>query len=230
MAEQRTKTLAEQTAGQLTAYITKHELKKGDKLPNEYELAHLLKVGRSTLREAIRILAARNALVVRHGSGTYISDMAGASDDPLGLALIQDKGKLALDLLEIRLMIEPKIAGMAAENRSEEGLAEMQLACEKMEALIQQHQPYAEYDRKFHTLIAKRSGNLVMPTLIPTIYDSIDVIIDLFHHKPLSQETIEIHNEIHEAIRSHDVNSAYDAMTLHLILNRRHLKKMIDSL
>ncbi len=80
----------------------------------------MLKVGRSTLREAIKRLAARNILTVRQGSGTYVSDHTGVPEDPLGLTFIEKGPKLAKDLVELRLMIEPEMAATAAERITED--------------------------------------------------------------------------------------------------------------
>lgn len=65
--------LVEKAAERLLELILERDYKNGDKLPNEYELAQDLEVGRSTVREAVRSLATRNILEVRQGSGTYIS-------------------------------------------------------------------------------------------------------------------------------------------------------------
>ena len=74
---------------QIIGLIQEKNLQPGDRLPNEQELATLLEVGRSTLREAIRRLVTRNILVVRQGSGTYVSDQMGVPEDPLGLTFIK---------------------------------------------------------------------------------------------------------------------------------------------
>ncbi|EUJ47889.1 FadR/GntR family transcriptional regulator [Listeria rocourtiae] len=81
--------LVENTADKLLEYIRVKEFKLGDKLPNEYALAEELHVGRSTIREVVRILVARNILQVRQGSGTYISEGKGIAKDPLGFSLIK---------------------------------------------------------------------------------------------------------------------------------------------
>ena len=96
---------ADSAAQQIIDLIQEKNLQPGDRLPNEQELALLLNVGRSTLREAIRRLVTRNILVVRQGSGTYVSDHTGVPEDPLGLTFIEKGPKLAKDLVEFRLMI-----------------------------------------------------------------------------------------------------------------------------
>ena len=88
--------LVDRTADSIIKFITSQKLKTGDKLPNEYELATTLEVGRSTVREAVRSLVSRNVLEVRQGSGTYVTENPGISDDPLGFAFVEDTQKLTV--------------------------------------------------------------------------------------------------------------------------------------
>ncbi len=85
-----------------------------DKLPNETVLCERLNVGRSSLREAMRALASRNIVTIRQGSGTYVASSTGVINDPLGLNFIKNKQKLIHDLMEIRFLLEPSIAALAA--------------------------------------------------------------------------------------------------------------------
>ena len=84
---------------QIIQVILDRDMKAGDKLPNEYDLARELGVGRSTLREAIKRLVARNILTARQGAGTFVSEKNGVPEDPLGLTFMMEEGaeNLALD-------------------------------------------------------------------------------------------------------------------------------------
>ena len=79
--------LAEQVEEQLDEYITKLPMKAGDKLPNEFKLAEMFGVGRSTVREAVKLLVSRNVLETRRGSGTYVKDLVPTDLDPLNLRI-----------------------------------------------------------------------------------------------------------------------------------------------
>ena len=107
--------LAEQVQEQLYDYITAHSMKPGDKLPNEFKLAEQFGVGRSTVREAVKLLVSRNVLETRRGSGTYVKDLIPADMDPLNLRSVQDKVALAMDLVDLRLILEPEIAAKNAQ-------------------------------------------------------------------------------------------------------------------
>lgn len=221
------KPLGEQISERIIQLIIENDWKAGDKLPNEYELADKLDVGRSTIREAIKALVSRNILEIRRGAGTFISEKGGVADDPLGLTFVKDKYKLALDLLEVRFMIEPSIASIAAVKATNEEIEKMSSLCDEIDELILKKQPYLEKDIEFHAAIAKSSKNLVVGNLIPIINSSIAIFIDITNQK-LRTETMETHREILNAIKNHDANGARDAMFLHLVYNRRNIKTIIE--
>lgn len=213
----------DQAANDLTDYIVKNDLHAGDKLPPEHELTGLLSVGRSTLREAVRMLASRNVLEVRHGAGIFVSDKQGVSDDPFGFAFVRDKRKLVEDLIEFRMMIEPRIAAAAAGAATDAEKAQLRAQCRKIETLIRAHQPYAEEDGQLHALIAVCSRNTIMPKLVPIITDSINLLIEVTG-ATLGDETIRTHRAIVDAICASDAMAASDAMMLHMIYNRDRLR------
>lgn len=220
------KSLGEKVSEQITKLIIENHWDVGDRLPSEYELAKMLGVGRSTVREAIRALVSRNVLEVRRGAGTFISQKCGVADDPLGLAFIRDKFKLAQDLMEIRVMIEPQIAEIAATKAEQADIEVLRAACTETEGKILAGQPHMDADIRFHTAIASCSKNIVMPNLIPIISRSIEVFIGLTV-KTLLQETVETHREIVSAITEHDAHRAHDAMLLHLVYNRKTIDDLI---
>lgn len=92
--------LVDKTAERLMAFILDNGYEVGQKLPNEYDLSEALGAGRSTVREAVRSLVARNILEVRQGSGTYISSKRGVVEDPFGFAFVKDRIKLTTDLAD----------------------------------------------------------------------------------------------------------------------------------
>ena len=94
-------------ANRLIELILEKGFQPGDKLPNEYELAALLGIGRSAVREAIRQLVSRNILKVRQGAGTFVAQKTGIPEDPLGLTFIGHDPGLALELSDVRMLIEP---------------------------------------------------------------------------------------------------------------------------
>ena len=119
------KTLPERAADKIIDMIMGNAMKPGDRLPTELELIQYLNVGRSTVREAIKLLVSQNIIEVRRGNGTFVKEQTGVMDDPLGFRFVQDKLKLGLDLCEIRFMIEPAIAALAAERATKKDLEQL---------------------------------------------------------------------------------------------------------
>lgn len=217
--------LAEQVAERLKEYILEKKLKSGDKLPTETSLAKEMNVARSTVREAIKRLESQNILTVRHGAGSFVADKTGLTDDPLGFAFFEDKQKLTEDLMVIRNIIEPAIAELAARNATQEDIDELDRLYAIMEKHIMNGQDYTAEDIEFHNVIARASGNLVIPTLSPIISTAVDLFTEGTHHR-LLQETLETHKGVLEAIRNRNSVVARDAMLLHLSYNRNLYMQM----
>lgn len=222
MTHPEDKPLSSKLSEELLNYIRSENLKPGDRLPNESILAKKMGVGRSSIREAMKLLASRNIVTIRQGSGTYISQTPGMVDDPLGFSFIADKQKLAQDSLEVRFLLEPAIASLAAQNASEEDIALLRRLCQEVEDLVRLGQDHTQKDIEFHTAIALSSKNVVVPRLIPVINSAIPLLIELTGNT-LKQETIDTHRALADAIAAHNAAAAHDAMYLHLVYNRARM-------
>lgn len=222
MTHPEDKPLSSKLSEELLNYIRSENLKPGDRLPNESILAKKMGVGRSSIREAMKLLASRNIVTIRQGSGTYVSQTPGMVDDPLGFSFIADKQKLAQDSLEVRFLLEPAIASLAAQNASEEDIALLRRLCQEVEDLVRLGQDHTQKDIEFHTAIALSSKNVVVPRLIPVINSAIPLLIELTGNT-LKQETIDTHRALTDAIAAHNAAAAHDAMYLHLVYNRARM-------
>ena len=181
--------LAEQVEEQLYEYITKLPLKAGDKLPNEFKLAEMFGVGRSTVREAVKLLVSRNVLETRRGSGTYVKDLVPTDLDPLNLRNVEDKVTLAMNLVDLRLILEPGIAELAAYNATDEEIEHLKDLCDTVEYKIDHDLYYIQDDIDFHTYIARCSKNKVVEQIISIIETAVLMFVNLTHRR-LRQETI----------------------------------------
>ena len=217
--------LAEQVAQRLKDYILEKDLKAGDRLPTETTLTRQMGVARSTVREAIKRLESQHILVVRHGAGSFVADHPGMTDDPLGLDFVQDRERLAFDLLEVRIIIEPAIAELAAQHATPKDIAELESLYNTMERHIMNGEDYLAEDMKFHQTIARASGNLVAPKLTPIITAAVEIFTE-GTHRALLQETLDTHKGVLEAIKARDSIWARDAMLMHLIYNLDMYRKM----
>ncbi len=214
-------TLSEQVADTIVNYINDKNLKSNDKLPNELELAKMLGVSRSTIREAIKILISKNILYIKRGSGTYVLDKNLTDNDPLGLKSISsNKFKIVFDLLEIRFMLEPNLAFSAALKASDKEILNLEKQCKKIEKLILKNENHIQEDIMLHKMIAKASKNKVVENLIPIINSSIYSLCDVTN-RTLKDETISMHKEIVSNIKNRDAYGAKYAMEMHLYYNRR---------
>lgn len=206
--------LADKVANEIVRTIIGKELKAGDKLPNEFELAKALGVGRSTVREAVKTLVSRNVVEIRRGSGTFVSVQSGVSEDPLGLEFLGDSARVRMDLLKMRWMLEPRLASLAAANADEQDAERIQQACRACE----EAEDYAAAYQQLHAAVAGASGNTVAPNLI-AVLGQLRLVPDAQERAQL----VESQREIARAVCAHDGAGAYDAMVLHLTLYRKIL-------
>lgn len=224
------KPLGVQIEDELMNYILQEPVEIGQKIPNEFELAEKFGVGRSTIREAVKGLVSKGVLEVRRGSGTFVISTSSLEEDPLGLARLEDKYHLALDLFEVRLMLEPEIAAAAAKNATEEDMVQLKKLCDETEKLYLAGKNHIPKDIEFHRWIAACSKNRVVETLIPIINTAVSTFANLTH-RMLMKETIETHRAVTDAIIARDPIGARCAMIMHLTYNRQALlKKMIHTL
>ena len=112
--ESRRASLANDVANKLVTFIQENNYTPGTRIPSEFELAEHFKVGRGTIREAVKLLISRNVLEIRPAKGTFVCENPGITMDPLGLQFVQDKKKMIRDLLDLRvvlvtLAIEPMV-------------------------------------------------------------------------------------------------------------------------
>ncbi|MDR1239547.1 MAG: GntR family transcriptional regulator [Treponema sp.] len=198
--------LAESAAGALASYIS--DLSPGDKLPNEHRLAECLGVGRSTVREAVKVLAAQKVLDVRQGAGTFVirTEPAGTEDLP-GIESAASRGRLLMDLLEVCLTFEPRVAALAVLRASAEEVAEMHIHCAEAEKLIHEDWDCTRHDSTLYKKIAKSSRNLAFARLVPLIRNEAARFINTAHHEP-KEETITGRRRIVDAMTLHNSTGA----------------------
>ena len=214
----QTKTLAEQVADGIMNLIQETPYKAGDKLPTEKELCESTGAGRNTVREALKILASRNVLEIRQGAGTFVSKKQGIPDDPLGFSMVNDHVKLTKDLLQVRIMLEPQIAALAAQCAKEHEIRELEEILEEMEAAMKKREDYSELDTKFHTKIAQCTHNIVMENLLPVIGKGVAVFAREVAQTEYDRTWIS-HRKIFCYIRDHKPFEAEMEMQYHLLYN-----------
>ena len=160
------------TAQKVKMMIIKRGMKPGDRLPTENELAKLFSVSRSTLREAMKFLRAENVVVIRQGSGTFVSAGTGIGEDPLGLHFTNQEN-LIHNLFETRMLIEPQSASLAVQRATPQDISNLKRIVAEMDKLQVNSAETAEMDVQFHTTVAECSHNDVFIRVVPIIIESI---------------------------------------------------------
>lgn len=192
----------------------------GDKLPTEVQLVQQIGVGRNTVREALRILASRNIVEVRQGAGCFLSEKQGVVEDPFGFSMLEDRHKLARELLAVRILIEPEIAALAAQNANEEDIEALQALFVEFEQLAQKQEDFSANDQAFHAQIAKCTHNQVMSRLLPVITDGVLAFKDEIGKREYHY-TLKNHRDLVHAIAEHRPVDAKQIMLQHLLYNKQ---------
>jgi GntR family transcriptional repressor for pyruvate dehydrogenase complex len=213
--------LTMQVVEHVRALIASGEVKPGDRLPPERELARKLQISRSSLRAGIGFLSAMGVLKSRHGAGTFVSSGPPALDSNSLSVLGVLHGFLPWQMFEARLVLEASVAELAAERASDEHIAELAEEVAEMYASLDDPQEYLIHDVRFHRTIARASGNPILGALMETI------TANLYENRSKTvqkaqdlKESAEMHREIYRAIRSHNPAGARRAMEQHLNLAR----------
>lgn len=217
--------LSEKVANQISDLIKDRNIGVGDKLPNEFELAESLNVGRGTIREAVKLLVARNCLEIRRGKGTYVTEEIGKVNDPLGFEYVADKLRLTEDLYELRSRIEPWIAALAAKRIREEEKEELAKRCQAVEECISNGIDHYEADNAFHQFIAQCTHNTVLPEIIPIITYSVQ-LFTRFKEPGILKDTVRTHRAITNAICQNDPEWAEKSMREHIAANLDCINKL----
>ena len=228
----KAKKIYEEIVEQIKQLMAGGELKPGDKLLPERELAERLKVSRASVREAIRALEMMGFVEIRPGDGTFVRDTN--TDDiiqPLAMFLAVEKTSL-LEMFSIRMIFETATARMAAEQASEEEVGQIKTALEKMikSLNVQDSERGEEYDTAFHYAVAEATHNGLLIRLFRTISEDFSRAVSTARrqlytdaHNP--QKIIDQHRRIFEAIKSHNPDMAAQAMLEHLTYAEQEMTK-----
>ncbi|BFH66130.1 MAG: FadR/GntR family transcriptional regulator [Paenibacillus dendritiformis] len=198
--------LVDQVLEQLHDALVSH-YRPGDRMPAEPELMEMFGVGRSTVREAVKILVHAGVLEVRQGDGTYVR------------SLPSDAGSLEQRLLraetehirEIRSMMDAQAARLAAERRTDQDLRRMKRLLEERKKALEagNYASYVDYDVEFHCSIAEASQNPLLLDLYRAFSNALrgelsHLIVGTKHYEDRS----ELHDQLYQAIAARDADTA----------------------
>ncbi|MBS5082821.1 MAG: FadR/GntR family transcriptional regulator [Clostridiales bacterium] len=219
------KRLSDSVSEDILAMITiEKRFGPGDKIPNENELSEELGVSRTTLREAIRILATNGVVEIKRGCGTFVSehmtDISMEALKPLSEAKMD-----ARDLYEIRLIFEPEAAFLAATRATDTEMKRILNFGSQVEEKIKKGEDRTEVEQGFHNAIARATHNEFMNQLMPVIYRAIDKGVILSNQKELAvQDTLTDHRMIMEFLEARNAQGAKSAMKIHILHAMKELE------
>ena len=215
----QTSRLYEQIVQQIEASILKGVLKPGDQLPAERDLAQQFGVSRTAVREAVKALREKGLLEALHGRGTFIKDgTSKAVRQSLDLMIKIGQPDGSTHLAEVREILEPEIAALAATRIEEQHLAMMREAIEVMDTSLKDDpEAFIEGDLDFHLALAEAAAN-------PLILSLLDSIVGLLREQRLKTFYVDggpergqqHHRRILDAVEHHDAERARSAMRTHL--------------
>ena len=221
--------LTMQVVEYVRSLIARGEVKPGDRLPPERDLARQLKISRSSLRAGIGFLSAMGVLKSRHGAGTFVSSGPPALDSSSLSVLGALHGFLPWQMFEARLVLESNVAALAAERATGEHIAELAEEVAEMYAALTDPREYLIHDVRFHRTVARAAGNPILAALMETITANLyDYRSKTVHNAQDLKESAEMHREIYRAIRSHNPTQARHAMEQHLNLARTAQAAEVD--
>ena len=214
----RTSRLYEQIVQQIEESILKGSLKTGDQLPAERDLAQRFGVSRTAVREAVKALREKGLVEAYSGRGTFITDgTSQAVRQSLDLMVKIGQPEGSRYLAELRAILEPEIAALAAARAQESDLSTMREAVVVMDRAGRDPDAYIEADLDFHLSLAEAAAN-------PLILSLIDSIVGLLREQRMKIFKVEggpergqfHHKRILEAMEQRDPEKARDAMRAHL--------------
>jgi GntR family transcriptional repressor for pyruvate dehydrogenase complex len=224
--------LAQGVVAHISDNIRDGQLSPGDKLPTESEIMRIIGVSRTVVREAISHLQAAGLVETRHGIGTFVLEppapTATLGIDPATIVTMRD----VLAILELRISLETESAGLAASRRDDAQLKALRVALDTFETSVRSGGETVPSDVQFHLLIAQSSGNRYFYDILHHLGTNIIPrarlnSAKLAHDDPAvyMERVIHEHEDIFNAIKRQDPESARAAMRIHLSNSRERLRR-----
>jgi GntR family transcriptional repressor for pyruvate dehydrogenase complex len=208
--------ISEEIVDQIRELVLSGELRPGDQLPPERELADRFQVSRASIREALTALQVMGLLErTRGGSLTARGNSVWFTVAPISSFLATRK-HLVVEPIEVRRMIEPEAARLAAERADEYDLARIDECLQRMEQDIAAGGLGVEHDAAFHSAIAQATKNELLVRIIDVIGDAVRQHRKALQTREGARRSLAQHRAILEAIKAHDGDRAYHEAMRHV--------------
>ena len=208
----------EQIVSQIEQQILRGDLRAGDRLPTERDLAEQFRASRTAVREAMKTLAQQGLIDVRPGRGTIVIDgTSSALRDSLNRSLVVNQPKGSNELVEVREILEPEIAALAAVRATDADIAELRAAVETMDTHLEEADAFIAADNHFHQILANATNNNLILTLIHPIMELLsEQRKQIFGVEGGPQRGQHYHKLLLDAVICRDPDAAREAMRAHL--------------
>ncbi|HAE82668.1 MAG TPA: hypothetical protein DCK85_04695 [Ktedonobacter sp.] len=222
----------EQVANQIEKRILSGELRSGDRLPTERDLAEQFHASRTAVREAMKILAQKGLVDMRPGRGTIVIDGAPeAMQHSIGLVMKLKLGEVggSDNLVEVREILETEIAALAAARATEKEIAALQEAVRVMDECLNDADAFIAADNQFHQALAKATQNTLILILVDSIVNPLSEQRKQIFEVQGGPERGQFHHKcILESIMRRDPVGARAAMRAHLRQVREDVRAFTD--
>lgn len=221
--------LYQQVADDLERLIVEGRYRPGMRLPSEHRLAQQYDVSRNVIREALKRLKEHGLVQIKTGSGTYVNEPSTkpVSDALHRLLRLNSVGYSFNDLYEIRQMLEPESARLAAERSEDEDITRIEQALQRMRDSQDDSEAWSEADLDFHLCVATATKNPLLRSILDPLSKPLHRVIAAGYLDPEGTRSgLEAHERVLDAIRQHNPENAYQAMLAHLLDSRQRLSKL----
>jgi len=213
--------LSERLSEKLIRMITTGELKAGDKLPNERELAETAGISRTSVREALRELELRGLISRKPGRGTLVEDQSRPEFHAGMLGSMDPSQRMLHEVMDLRAVIEPPMAERAALRARAGELSALLQPLELAEAELRRDEPsmhlLVRLDVEFHTAVAQLTHNPMLVRLLDVTNEWMAPSRQSAHQTMARiGRSVAAHRRIYEAIRAHRPDEAREAMSGHI--------------
>ena len=189
----------------------------GQKIPSERELAKKLSVGRTSVREALRILEAMRYIITIQGDGVFVKDRAKVSSGFNKLLDIVQDDDYLVDLMEARELIESQIAFLAAESATQEDIQKLEEIVDRQAYQVKKGGDGSKENIEFHIFLSETTGNLVLTELQQSFLSFAHAVISKQFKIPgRIGELVEQHRDLIQAIKERNPAAAHRLMLAHL--------------
>lgn len=223
--------IVQQVINNLIAYIDENHCQAGDKMPTEKEMCEMLGVGRSTVREAYRMLQAMGKVEAIQGKGVFVVDRE-AQEKESGLNWFKRHGNSVIDFMEIRTALEVMGVRLAIRRASDQDIRTLEEihSC-FLNAIKEKNEiAMASYDEAFHNQIAVMTHNALMMRIQEILAECfVECRVELYKIDKNQQRAVEPHEKIIESLWERDEEKSADIMMKHMQISLFDMQEAMEN-